>query len=646
VTQDRSLDPATLKAILHDGPDLAWIAEPGGRLLFLSREGRRLLGISPDASLSPLTLAQIHPQWVQADGSLQLPGVGQGTDRWQGDTTLQLPDGSELPIRQTLLIHRSSSGQVELFSSLGQDRSPCVRAQRSLQERVKELTTLLAVNRELNQTHLRLEERMHGLAQMLPEGFRYPSVTEVRITGEEGQWATDGFRETPWMLASPIRARGELMGEVTVALTEDPLRELGENGPFLPEERQLMDQVAQSVGEAIERETWHWESFRAQRMETVGRLASGAAHDFNNLLSVIQGHAELAQGALPSSSPIAQDLSQILKATRQGTSLTGQLLSFSRTQPLEEEEVLVPEILAGVEPMVRSLAPERIDVAVEVEEEARIQVDVGKLDQALLNLVINAIDAIQGSGSITLRGGVQELTPEEVRRIPWHVEPGLYAELVVEDDGAGIPPELESRIFEPFFTTKAEGEGTGLGLSMVYGFVKQSRGHIFIESELDQGTTVHLLLPLALEGQDRKDVPAGDSDEGGEPKKASAQAVPAKTLLIAEDDPLVRRALRRLLEHDGHKVLEAPDGEAAFTEVKRRPHSFDLVIADLVMPRMGGVELMRALRTANPETKVVLMSGYHSERELAGRTVRGATAFLRKPFSQEEVRELINRILA
>ena len=405
-----------------------------------------------------------------------------------------------------------------------------------------------------------------------------------------------------------------------------------------------------------ERQELEEELRQSQKMQAVGRLAGGIAHDFNNLLTVIRGYAQMALEALPPDSSVQQDVSQILEEVGRAGALTRQLLAFSRRQVMKEEVLDLGDTVRGMEDMLRRLIPERIELRCERGEEPfLVEADPSQLQQVVMNLAVNAADAIENRGKITFRMGKRTLSESEAAEVPWRVEPGPYVRLTVADTGCGMSEEIRERIFDPFFTTKPQGKGTGLGLSTVYGIVKQSRGHILVESEPGTGSAFHVLLPQfdgAATSHDPKAHGEGArrDSEGEERGGAPAEETEGEgsgggsTILLVEDEASVRRVASRLLGAAGYSVLEATNGTEALELAASHASEIDVVLSDVVMPEMGGAELLEGLRRINPDLSVVLMSGY-SEEELSEGIRETATAFLDKPFSGEELTAVVRAAL-
>ncbi len=377
-----------------------------------------------------------------------------------------------------------------------------------------------------------------------------------------------------------------------------------------------------------ERESLERQMRAAQRMEAVGRLAGGIAHDFNNLLTVIQSYANFLLESLPRGTAQPSDVRVILDASERAARLTNQLLAFSRRQIQELEVVDLNEIVTSLDTMFRRLFGEDIELSVSLDRAlGRVKADVGQIEQVLMNLAVNARDAMPRGGRLTIETQNVTLDDAYVAKKASGVTPGRYVMVSVTDSGVGMDAETQSRIFEPFFTTKAKDKGTGLGLSTVFGIAKQSGGHIWCYSEVGRGSTFKLYLP-------RTDAPATGDLEG--PKVREVVDGDA-TILLVEDEALVRRAAARILRRRGFEVLEAQNGEEALEVCRARGRDISLMITDIVLPKMDGTELARRAGMLNPEMRVVFTSGY-AEAALAGDGVLGdGASFLSKPFTPESL---------
>jgi PAS domain S-box-containing protein len=372
-----------------------------------------------------------------------------------------------------------------------------------------------------------------------------------------------------------------------------------------------------------------------QRIDAVGRLTGGVAHDFNNLLAVIMGNVELVRDTLPEGSESAAIADEALDATRRGADLVRQLLAFARKQHLEPVAVDLNEQLPTMIPLLQRTLGEHIRVQVNSGRQLwRALIDPTQVDDALVNMAINARDAMPKGGTLTIETA-NIVLDEDYASHEVEVEPGEYVMLAVSDTGTGMAPDVAARVFEPFFTTKAEGKGTGLGLSQVFGWVKQSGGHIKIYSELGHGTTIKLYLPRSVAEKESAEEPQAAVDEiGGH-----------ETIFVVEDNPNVRRTVNRQLSDLGYSVVEADDAEAAL-EMIRSGAEFDLILTDVVMPGgMSGYELAAAVETLRPGTKVVFTSGY-TELAATGLQASRKGPLISKPYSKRDLGRAIRSALS
>ncbi len=390
--------------------------------------------------------------------------------------------------------------------------------------------------------------------------------------------------------------------------------------------------VAQDI---TERRRLEGQFRQAQRMEAVGRLAGGVAHDFNNLLTIINGYSELALDCLHPSDPIRDSIKEIAKAGDRAASLTRQLLAFSRQQVLAPRVLDLNALVADVERMLRRLIGEDIDLAIVPGSKlGRVKADPGQIEQILVNLAVNARDAMPEGGKLIIETANVELNNAQAHR--YVVVPvGHYVMLAVSDTGTGMDAATQGHIFEPFFTTKEHGEGTGLGLSTVYGIVKQSGGFIWVYSELGRGTTFKIYLPLVEE--------AVESVPGSEAPELSFGG--SETILLVEDEEAVRTLASKILQERGYRVLESVTPEAAFQIVEHHREPIDLLLTDVVLPGVSGRKIAEHLTLLQPSMKVLYMSGYTDDAVVRTGVLEANTAFLQKPFTPGSLARKVREVL-
>lgn len=368
----------------------------------------------------------------------------------------------------------------------------------------------------------------------------------------------------------------------------------------------------------------------SQRLEAVGRLAGGLAHDFNNLLSVVLAYAELGLYELGPEHPLASDLAQIRDAGQRAANLTRQLLAFSRKQILEPRRLDVNEVLTGLEPMLRRLLGEDIEIVIDrAPALGTVIADPGQLEQVIVNLAVNARDAMPRGGRLTIgtRNFARDAPEGELRA---NVPEGSFVLLSVADTGDGMDEETKGHVFEPFFTTKDKAKGSGLGLSTVYGIVKQSGGHISVMSEPGHGATFEILLPRVNEAPDEPVVEAPASVTRG-----------TETILLVEDEAAVRAVAERILTGAGYRVFSAQSAEEALELARGHARDIDLLLTDVVMPGMGGAELAARLTGTCPGLRVLFASGYTDSALTQHGALEPGTLFVAKPYS---IAELTTRV--
>ncbi|HVH10552.1 MAG TPA: PAS domain S-box protein [Gemmatimonadales bacterium] len=375
---------------------------------------------------------------------------------------------------------------------------------------------------------------------------------------------------------------------------------------------------------------------QSQKMEAVGRLAGGVAHDFNNVLTAIFGYADLLLEDLPDVSPQRQDIQEIRKAAERASGLTRQLLAFSRQQVLKPVVLSLHELVEDFEKMVQRLLGEDVKLLLHLAADAgNVRADPGQLQQVIMNLAVNARDAMPTGGDLVIETANAELS-EQYAELHQPVVAGPYVMLAVSDTGTGMTPEVKARLFEPFFTTKERGKGTGLGLSTVYGIVKQSGGYVWVYSELGRGTTFKIYLP-------RVDAPP---DRVASPPEAGT-LTGTETVLIAEDDAALRPLVKGLLERLGYTVLEAENAAQALSLAEAHSGPIHILVADVVMPGESGRELARRLAESRSDTKVLYVSGYTGDAIVHHGMLEPGLNFLQKPFTPSafarKVREVLDR---
>ena len=469
-------------------------------------------------------------------------------------------------------------------------------------------------------------ERMSGFSPEEVVGNSFAGF----IVPEDLMRATAAFEQALSGNAQPVEFRGatkdgrRLYLRVTSRSVVESGGVIGFTGILtdITERRQLEEQLLQ-----------------AMKMESIGRLAGGVAHDFNNLLTAILGNAELALMELPQDSPTRETIGEISNAGERASTLTRQLLAFASRQIIAPVRLNLSTVVFDSERMLRRLLGEDIAITTVLDPNlAAIEADPGQMEQLLVNLTINARDAMPKGGRLAIETRNAMVGPAAPGSTD-DVAPGSYAVLTISDTGEGMTPETMARIFEPFFTTKGSGKGTGLGLATCHGIVKQNHGHIFVFSEPGVGSTFRIMLPVARGG--------AAASAGNTTRPVSIEGT--ETILVVEDEEMVRRLAVLGLRAHGYGVIEAPDGAEALRTIAETDRGIDLVISDVVMPGISGPELGAQLAKHHPEVRLILVSGHAESLVVPDQLANGRFTFLQKPFTPEQlarkVREVLDRPL-
>jgi len=429
---------------------------------------------------------------------------------------------------------------------------------------------------------------------------------EALVGRETRRRRKDGKLIDVRLWTAPLRgASGEIRGQVVIAAD-------------FTEQRQLEQQLTQ-----------------AQKMEAIGRLAGGVAHDFNNVLTIVSGYGHMLREGNKDNPALREAAEEVLKAAGSAAAVAGQLLVFSRRQVIRPRVIDLNAEVRNVERMLARVIGEDIELDTMLRPETgAVRADAGQIEQVLLNLVLNARDAMPSGGKLTIETANVTLD-DSYTRIHAGVAPGRYAMLAVSDSGTGMDAETRAHIFEPFFTTKERGKGTGLGLSTVYGIVKRHGGDIWVYSEPGRGTTFKIYLPRI----DVAEEAGASAGEAGPPPGGN------ETVLLVEDDQGVRKLVHEVLDQQGYGVLEANSGGQALEIVQNFDGAIDLLVTDVVMPKMSGRDLAEALLLLRPETKVLYLSGYTDRSVFEHGVLEKPAEFLQKPFTPDVLARKIREVL-
>jgi PAS domain S-box-containing protein len=533
-------------------------------------------------------------------------------------------------------------GNISLLESIAAYVSPVLNAQlqRNRQERERE-----KAEEELRQLSLAVEQSPVSILITDTGGtIQYVNPRFSQLTG----YAMDEVKgRNPRFLKSgetPTETYRSLWGTITSGnVWQGEFRNRKKNGelflefatiaPVKDPQGTITSYIAIKE-DVTERRSLENQLRQSQKMEAIGTLAGGVAHDFNNILTAIIGFGSLLEMKMPPDNPLHHNVAQILAAADRAANLTRSLLAFSRTQQMETKVLDLNDTVTGLEKMLHRLIREDIELTIcTVTTPLTVRMDAGQIEQVLINLVANARDAMPNGGTLSVTTAMTILD-EEFRTVHGYGEPGDYALLAVADNGEGMAEEIRQRVFDPFFTTKEVGKGTGLGLSVCYGIVKQHGGYINCYSEPGRGTVFRIYLPLSR----------GEA-EFAEPGRAVFPAGGTETILLAEDDPVVRNLTTTLLTEFGYTVIQAADGDEAIARFREAGEKIALCIFDVIMPRMKGWEAFDGIRAIGPTVPVLFMSGYQADFDRLADLTKNGAGFLSKPVVPRDLLAKVREML-
>ena len=620
------------RALIEHGADAVALVAPDGALLFASHSIERLLGFAPaelvghpgfervhpddaprlhaalrDIIASPGTPASLELRWRHKDGSwrhIDAVAVDRLAEPAVGAIVVNFRDVSERRTAEAAL--RESEERYRTLVEGVRDIIFALSPEGTIASLNPAFETITGLRREewVGQPFERLvhPEDLPLALELLGRVVRgeLRPASQFRVRTAKGDYRVGEFSATPQL------HEGRLVGILGI-------------GRDVTERVQLEQQLRQ-----------------AQKMEAVGRLAGGIAHDFNNILTAITGYADLLLEDLGATDPRRQDADEIHKAADRAAGLTRQLLAFSRQQVLQPTVLEVNKLVSDLEKMLRRLLGEDVELGTRLAPTTgRVKADPGQLEQVIMNLAVNARDAMPNGGKLTLETGNVDLD-EAYAADHYPARAGPFVLLAVSDTGIGMSEETQAHMFEPFFTTKEKGKGTGLGLATVYGIIKQSGGFIWVYSEVGHGTTFKLYLPRVEELAERASQPA----------QAPARAARGtETVLVVEDEAPVRSVARQVLERHGYTVLEAPSAEAALDIATRYSGTIHLLLTDVVMPGLNGRELASRLATLRPDARVIFMSGYTDDAVTRHGVLEPGSAYVQKPFTPDAIARKVREVL-
>ncbi|MBK6454570.1 MAG: PAS domain S-box protein [Gemmatimonadetes bacterium] len=619
---------ARFRVFADHATDAFFLHDSGGRILDANRQACESLGYSRDA-----LVGQLPSIFDDEFHLLDLESLGRSLLSGQTicfDSRHRRRDGSTFPVEVRLRPFKES-GLLHSVS-LARDITDRMRAEMALREShallqsVIEGTSDAVFVKDVAGRYLMMNAAAARLLGCAPENATGKSDEELLPAGMD-----EAHRSRELDVMASAR---EQTYEHVVSLHGHSRTLLTTTGPYRDARGNVIGVVAISR-DVTELKRMEGQLRQAQKMEAVGQLAGGVAHDFNNLLTVINGYSNLLLNQLEPGDPDRDLIAEIRHAGERAETLTRQLLAFSRKQVLQPQVVRLNAVLEDLHKLLRRLIGEDVDIVLSLDPDLGLtKVDPAQFEQAIINIAVNARDAMPGGGRLRIDTGNAELDDAYAAEFPG-VRPGRYLRITLRDSGVGMDATTSARVFEPFFTTKVQGKGTGLGLAMVYGFVTQSGGHIEVQSEPGNGTAFHVYLP-----RDDSTVPSHRP-----PVEQPEMPRGAEVVLIAEDEGSVRSLSRMILSSCGYTVLEASDGEKATVVARQHPGKIDLLVTDVVMPRMSGPRLAELLTADRPGMRVLLLSGYSGEAVTRHGTLAPETAFLQKPFGPMELARKVREVL-
>jgi PAS domain S-box-containing protein len=628
-SEERFREQAALLDIAHEA---IMVKDLDGRILYWNKGAERTFGWTSAETVGRKAIDFLYDDAVVFDDArTTLLAAGD----WKGEQVRHTKDGHDIVVDSGWTLVRDEQGRPKSILAIHIDiteRKRAVETLRAAEERMRFALTTADVgiwDMDCATGAVKWSETLeaqYGLQPGVFGGTFEAFVELIHPDDRESVLATVG---------TAMKSGADFMFPSRALWSDGTIQWLSGAGRFfISEDGQPVRGVGISQN-ITERRTLERQYQQAQKMEAIGHLASGVAHDFNNLLTVIQGFAGFVVEDAALDRRHAKDLGEVIKAAERAAALTRQLLAFSRQQVLQTAPIDVNLLLTDMTGMLRRLIGEHIDISLVLAPGLSLALaDRGQLEQVVMNLVVNARDAMPGGGLVTIE--TTDVDLENSAFLREAVMQGQYVMLSVTDSGSGMTEETKKHLFEPFFTTKESGKGTGLGLSTTYGIVKQSNGYIWVYSELGHGTTFKVYLPRA----DREAAVAPVSTVVATPTKHTSE-----TVLLVEDEAGVRLLSKRILENAGYRVLEATNGDDAEKVFAQHADSIDLLVTDVVMPGCGGPELLSRLQHRAPAVRVLYMSGYTEQSAAQRAGIDRGAPFVQKPFTAAEFVRQVRGVL-
>jgi PAS domain S-box-containing protein len=621
-----------LAAILERATDFVTIGQPAGGPLYINKAARTALGIGPSEVVE--SLLEFRPaEFGEFFDNVMLPALA-ADGVWSGEATYISRDGRRLQVSQVSVAHRNPDGEVEFISTISRDISELHRASEAIRE--AEETAELAL--EAGRAGVWLADLRTG--KIVWSGTKEPQsgLLPGQFLGSLDHFLSVVHPDDRQIIATAVQDHADHPGdfelEFRIQRPDGAVRWIQSHGRVQTDPEGQPVRVVGVARDITDRKELETQLRQSQKLEAIGQLAGGLAHDFNNLLTVIVGYSQQILDRLVADDPLRDDLEQVCRAGQRATQLTRQLLAFSRKQIMRPVPLDLNALISDTSRMLGPLIGEHIELVLRLDPRLDpLMADPGQIEQILVNLAVNARDAMTGGGVLTI--ATKPAVVDERFAREHGISAGRYVQLSVADTGVGMDAATLKRIFEPFFTTKPVGRGTGMGLSTVFGIAKQTGGCIEVESRPGQGATFTLFLP----GADR--LPTTLRDE----RRAQAGGATGETILVVDDESAVRRFVKQVLVARGYTVLSASTSEEALQRLQSSPTQVALVLTDLVLRGQVGTGLFAMLREGRPHLRVLYMSGFADDVVRAAGAFKPGSAFLPKPFSAQDLAAKVREAL-
>ncbi len=627
------------RALIQNSPAFYIAVSPEGRVLFMNRSLLKTLGYTEKEVIGKDCLTNFIPEEDREALSKVFETIIKYKDQTVSENHIIGKDGTKRLVQWHAMPIVNKDNELDYFFGVGIDITEHKKAERNLEEERLRFF-LLAENAPFGLALIDKDGRFTYINTKFKEMFGY----DLEDTPDGRTWCrraypdpnyrreviatwlndVERFKQNPWL-------REGKQWTFTVTCKDNTKKVINFIPVVLPTGNYLMTYEDITELKQLQAQLLH-----SQKMEALGSFVGGVAHDFNNILTAISGYAGLAMIKMENKERLKNYISQIISASEKASEIIKKLLSFSRRQEINLQVLDLNNIIEQNMGLLKRLVREDIELVFHLsEEKIKVNADAVQIEQVLINLVANARDAMPEGGTLTIKTAITNLDQKFID-IHGYGKPGPYAFIVISDTGTGISEELKEKIFEPFFTTKDKDKGTGLGLSIVYGIVKQHKGFVDLESILGKGTTFKIYLPLAEEDVRPKYREEKVEIEGGR-----------ETIMIAEDDEMVRAFERDVLKGKGYKVIEAIDGEDALKKFNLHKDNIDLVILDVIMPRKNGKEVYDEIRKIDPDVPVLFASGYTFDVIEKKGVEMDKTEIIQKPIAMDvllmKVRDILNK---